>query len=132
MSFGRRFVVLGLGGVVAWYLCTLVFWAFQPPTDHVPVGIDYTRNTPQIVSVPVECNTLFRSASRANSPLPTLTVQPDGKPPLAYAYDPCSRTHREARMLFAIDTAVVLGGLALAVWLGMRSFDVPAAVIPKP
>jgi hypothetical protein len=109
-----------VGGFLAWYICTLVFWAFQPLTAHVPVGIDYTRQTPKEISVEVRCSTPLRAASRGPSPLPALTAQPEGKPPLAYAYDPCSRTHREARRLFVLDTAVLLGGISLAVWLAIR------------
>ncbi len=94
MSSARRVALIGFGGVLLWYLCTTVFWAIQPLTDHVPVGIDQTRKNPQEISVRVECNTLFRSAARGDAPLPTLTAQPKRDPPippLAYAYEPCAR-----------------------------------------
>jgi hypothetical protein len=120
MSSGRRFAMIAMGGLLAWYICTVVFWAFQPLTENVPVGVDYTRKNPHEISVPVTCSTLFRAASRRSSPLPALTAQPAGKPPLAYAYDPCVRTHRQARALFVLDTAVVLAGIALALWLSIR------------
>jgi hypothetical protein len=110
-------------------LCTLVFWAFQPLVDHVPVGVDYNRKNPQEIAVRVECNTLFGSAARADSPLPTLPVQPTRVPPLpplAYAYVPCSRTHREARVLFVVDTVVAVGVMSVAVWLVVRRFGVAA------
>jgi hypothetical protein len=120
MSSGRRMAMIAIGGLLAWYICTLVFWAFQPLTENVPVGVDYTRKNPREISVAVKCSTLFRATSRRSSPLPALTAQPVGKPPLAYAYDPCIRTHRQARALFVLDTAVVLAGVALAVWLTIR------------
>jgi hypothetical protein len=131
MSSGRRFATIAVGGLLAWYMCTLVFWAFQPLTDHVPVGVDYTRKNPHQISVEVKCSTLFRRASRGASPLPALTAQPVGNPPLAYAYNPCTRTHREARELFVLDTAVVLGGIALAVWLAVRERVGTPAVGPS-
>ena len=111
--------MIAVGGLLAWYVCILVFWAFQPLIDDVAVGVDYTRAKPQAISVEVKCSTLFRAASRGPSPLPALTTQPVGSPPLAYAYEPCTRTHRQARALFLVDTAVLLGGIALAVWLAV-------------
>jgi hypothetical protein len=124
MSSERRFAVIGVGGVLAWYLFMLVFWAIQPFTDAVPVGVDYTLTAPHAISVKVQCNTLFRTDPR-QGPLPTLKPQPDGKPTLVFAHEPCARRHREAQALFVLDTAVVVVCVSVAVWLSRRRSTAP-------
>jgi hypothetical protein len=124
MSSERRFAMIGVGGVLAWYVCTVVFWAIQPFTDVVPVGVDSTLTAPHEISVAVRCNSLFRAEPR-RAPLPTLKPQPDGKPPLAFAHEPCARRHWEARAVFALDTAVVVVCVSVAVWLGKRRSTTP-------
>lgn len=119
----NRTARLVLGGIVLWYAATLGFWAVRPLSDTVPVGVDNTLKTPASVSVHVSCHTLFRSAPRSNSPLPTLTAQPVGQPPLAYSHTPCVRTHSEARRLFAFDTLCAIGAIALVLWLVRRGGD---------
>ncbi len=47
------------GGTIVWYVCILFFWALQPLSDAVPVGVDYAHVPPVFVSVTVECNSLF-------------------------------------------------------------------------
>jgi hypothetical protein len=115
----RRLALVGAAAIV-WYVCILAFWALQPLTDSVPVGVDNTLKTPANVSVSVKCNTLFDSAPRVESPLPTLKVQPEGSPPLAFQREPCVSVHTQARIVFALDSILflaVLGGLG---WLVLR------------
>jgi hypothetical protein len=126
MSPGRRFVVLAAAAAVVWYVCILIFWAVQPLTDAVPVGVDYTLKPPRQSSVTVDCNTLFAGSARDNSPLPALAVQPKTIPPLApvaplaYAHEPCIKVHHQARILFVLDTALTVAGLPCCVWLALR------------
>jgi hypothetical protein len=123
MSSGRRFVVLAAVAAVVWYACILIFWALQPLTDAVPVGVDYTLKPPRQSSVTVDCNTLFAGSARDNSPLPALAVQPKTVPPiapLAYAHEPCIKVHHQARILFALDTALTVAVLPCCVWLVVR------------
>jgi hypothetical protein len=110
----------GLAALVVWYGCTLLFWAVRPLHDLVPVGVDNTLAPPAAVSIRVKCNTLFSSSVRSAAPLPALNAQPPPQPALAYNHTPCERTQKEARVLFALDTVVAAGCLALLVWLALR------------
>jgi hypothetical protein len=124
MFAGRRFAFIGAAGAAFWYICLFVFWALQPLSDSVPVGVDYTGDTPVNVSVSVDCNTLFGSAARPDEPLPTLKVQPEGKLPLGFQRNPCVLVQDHARIVFVLDTvafAAVMGGLAFVVLRGRRS-----------
>lgn len=105
---------------VVWYLCIVVFWAAKPMNDAVPVGIDFSLSTPAFVSVPVQCQGVFDSASRDNSPLPTLNVQPIGKPKLVFNREPCVIVHHQARIVFAVDTALFAVVVLTFGWLTLR------------
>lgn len=120
MIAGRRFALIGTAAVVVWYVVVLVVWAFQPLTDAVPVGVDYTLKTPKPVSVTVDCNRLFDSTPRDDVPLPALTVQNVGDPPLAFQRTPCAVVHGHARLIFGLDTAVFAAVVALYVLLTIR------------
>jgi hypothetical protein len=123
MTSGRRPILLVAGGVLLWYVCTLLFWALQPLSDTVPVGVDYNVAERRRVSITVECNTVFSGDARDGSPLPALAPQPGTAPPLAFPRDPCVRVHSQARRLLVFDTAVaaVLLGAAVALWRRGRS-----------
>ncbi len=69
----------------------------------------------------VECNNLLASSPRSDAPLPELTPQPAGKPPLAYPREPCVFVHGDARRAFAIDILVVVVALAALAYLRRRS-----------
>ena len=120
MTPGRRSVLIAAGGVTVWYVCTLILWAFQPLTDAVPAGVDYTLKQPSPVSIEVECNTLFARADREGSPLPALNAQPSDKPPLAYSRQSCTQVHQQARILFFLDTTLVLFLFSVGAWLTLR------------
>jgi hypothetical protein len=120
MTSGRRSVLIAAGAVTVWYVCTLILWAFQPLTDAVPVGVDYTLKQPSPVSIDVECNTLFARAAREGSPLPALKAQPTDNPPLAYSRESCTQVHQQARILFFLDTTLVVVLLSVGGWLAFR------------
>jgi len=84
----RRVALIGALATVVWYLLVLIFWALQPLSDSVPVGIDYTKVPAAPVSVTVECQSLFASAPLGNEPLPTLKEQPKNAPELAFQREP--------------------------------------------
>ena len=109
-----------MAGLLAWFVCILLVWAVRPIEDRVPVGVDNTLKTPHAVSIAVSCTTLFASAVRNGAPLPALTPQPAGQPPLAYGHTPCDTAHGQARALFVFDTVFVIVGLAALVWLERR------------
>jgi hypothetical protein len=118
MVAGRRFALLGLVASVVWFGCVLGFWALRSMTDSVPVGIDYTLTVPKAVSVKVDCQGLFDSAARDDSPLPVLKVQPTGKPPLAFQREPCAEVQQQGRLVFALDCAAFA---AVVVGVGLLS-----------
>ncbi|MCX6540456.1 MAG: hypothetical protein NTX77_02485 [Actinobacteria bacterium] len=108
----RRYLILSGVAVIAWYLCVLFLWAAQPLSDSVPVGVSKETGAP--VSQSVSCYTLFASTSRSTEPLPLLGES------LTYSRMPCTRVHTHARIVFAIDTLVLLAVLALLVVVAKR------------
>jgi hypothetical protein len=119
MFAGRRFALIGTVAAVVWYVC-IVVWATQSATDSVPVGIDQTLAIPKLVSVSVKCNGLFDGTARDNSPLPALKAQPKDKPALKFQREPCDVVHNQARLLFALDTALFAGVFVCFVWFFIR------------
>ena len=111
---GKR---LGLAALaVAAYACILVgVWAARPLHDSVPVGTDWTPTLAvpplpqQLVSQRVTCNTLFSGDARPDEPLPELTPQPKGLPPLAFEREPCTLVHTDARRNLAINLIAIVG-----------------------
>jgi hypothetical protein len=119
MFAGRRFALIGTVVAVVWYVC-IVAWATQSTSDSVPVGVDRNLVPPKLVSVSVTCQGVFDSASRDDSPLPALDVQPKNSPPLKFQREPCLVVHQQARIVFALDTALFGGVLACSVYLAVR------------
>ena len=65
--------------------------------------------------------TVLCSSSPRSAPLPELTPQPAGKPPLTYPREPCVFVHGDARRALAIDMLVVIAALATLAYLRRRS-----------
>jgi hypothetical protein len=128
MFAGRRYALIGMAGTIGWYACVVIFWAVQSLSDVVPVGTDYTPKTPTAVSVSVDCNGLFDSAPRGDSPLPALKAQPEGKPKLAFQREPCGVVHDHARTVFILDTAFFGAVVGSFVWLTFRRRRITAAI----
>jgi hypothetical protein len=111
----RRFIVLGVVVLSVWFVLSVVA-TVRPQADAVPVGTDHTAEPARLVSVEVACNGPFDSPARADGPLPVLTPQPAGRPPLEFQRPPCELVQRNARLLLGVDVAffvLVLGGGAL-------------------
>ena len=123
-SSGRRalwWVVAALAIFGCWLFGA---WARVPLHDAVPVGIDYAPTTfvppgaPRLLSVRVECNSLFAAGSRrAGTPLPSLPVQPPNRPELAFQRVPCELVHGDARKVLVLDTAMTVLGLGACFFL---------------
>ena len=98
-----------MGGLLltAWFVVVAI-WAVRPQSDAVPVGTDYTLSPPRLVSVDVQCNSLFDSTPGPDEPLPTLTPQVAPNPQLAFQRTPCELVHTNARIVLAIDVAFYL------------------------
>jgi len=121
----RRILLIAAGAVAVWYIVILFSWAVRPLSDSVPVGTDYTLKQPRLVSVAVDCNSLFDSTS-SDAQLMMLKTQPPGQPPLAYQREACTLVQRDARIVFALDTLgaiVVISGL---LYFGLRTPKEPA------
>jgi len=110
MSRTRRNLLLVAGAIGIWYIVILFTWALQPLEDSVPVGVN-KDNTP--VSVTVQCNTLFASTPH-DGELPDLDVHQE------YNRAPCDVVQSDARKIFALDTLVAVGGVAVLVGFAVR------------
>ena len=121
----RRILVIAAGAVAIWYLVVLFTWAVRPLSDAVPVGTDYTLKTPRLVSVTVDCNSLFESPA-SDAQLMVLKEQTPDHSPLVYNREACTLVQRDARIVFALDTLgaiVVISGL---LYFGLRTPKEPA------
>lgn len=131
----RRALLISAAALVAWYVCVLLLWAVQPLSDAVPIGVDYSPNTlvppkpEKQISQTVDCNSLFASSAKDLSPLPTLPVQPKGRPLLTYSRGACSAAQRDARIVLGLNTVFVLVGLA---GLGMLARRLNSHPLPPP
>jgi hypothetical protein len=117
MNQRTRWLSIAAAGLAIWFILVLVFWAIRPLSDTVPVGSKGKDQPP--ISQTVKCNTLFSSEARDQSALP------DVEPPLAYTRGACGKVHRQAQIIFAVDTLLTLIGLGIigAVELRGRRHD---------
>lgn len=109
----RRILLIAAAAVAVWYLVVLFSWAVRPLSDSVPVGTDWTLKQPRLVSVTVDCNSIFDSTP-SDAQLLYLKPQPPTQPPLEYQREACTLVQRDARIVFALDTLgtiVVMSGL---------------------
>ena len=123
----RRIAAWVLAGACAWYLAVILLWAVRGMTDRVSVGIDYSVANPQAAVVAVECRSPISSFARSDGPLPPLASQPAGRPPLRYEHAPCAQTHRDARLLLILDSAL----FALLGIVTLRSFQQGSVRAPR-
>lgn len=108
----RRYLIGTAAVLIGWYLCVIFLWAVKPLTDSVPVGI--VKDTNSTVSQEVKCTTLFSSAARSTAPLPAV------EKPLAYTRSACGVVHSQARIVFAVDTFVLLLLLGALIVIAVR------------
>ena len=126
MSATAKRLRLAAVALFVYSVVLLTFWAARPLHDLVPVGIDRTPTVAvppqpeQAISQSVECNSLFASEPRPGESLPKLKPQPKGQPALAYQRDPCQHVHSEARLVFVIDSFVVLALIGLLAFRAVR------------
>ena len=119
-------------GLIAWFAVTVV-WASRPLSDSVPIGKDAAG---KIVVAEVRCNTVFDGSAMDASNMPTI-VNPDDAPATGtnpvivqpidapndweFPREPCSQVHSEARLLFGINVAVFVLGLAALGFVASRT-----------
>jgi hypothetical protein len=119
----RRYLIGTAVVLIGWYLCVIFLWAVKPLSDSVPTGVVKETNTS--VSQAVSCHSLFSSSARGTSALPTVAE------PLAYQRSACSLVHSDARVMFAIDTLLLVLALAALVVIAVRlSRDTDTSVVP--
>ena len=137
----RRIVVVVIGVALAWYAAVVAGWAARPLDDTVPVGnlpgweqVLRAEGAPPpvpvapgaVVTREVRCGSLF-DGDRLDGPLPELPF------PQAFNREPCELIRGDARLVFAIDTIVLvlilLGGVLLLLRLRGRPDEPP---LPTP
>lgn len=101
----NRLFLLAGAALVVWYVVVIV-WAVRPLSDSVPIGLDPDGRP---MSQTVECRDLFAGTS-TDGALPIVAA------PNEYTRGACSAVQRDARLVFGLDTAAfVLGVAALVV-----------------
>lgn len=131
----RTRILLGVSlGLIAWFAVTVV-WASRPLSDSVPIGKGADT---KVVVANVQCNTLFDGTAMEANELPVivtaedaLTMEPidapvivtpaDAPAPWALPRMPCTQVHDEARLLFGINVAVFVLGLAATAFVATRT-----------
>ena len=114
----RTRILLGVTlGLVAWFAVTVV-WATRPLSDSVTIGKD---GEGKVVVATVTCNTLFDDTAMDANEMPTI-VTPEGiTPEWALPRAPCTEVHDEARLLFGINVAVFVLGIAALGFVASRT-----------
>ncbi len=121
---GKRWIVVALVAVTAWFAASMVFWADKPLHDYAPTGKILNAATPDPddtidTSIRVTCASPWSSSIRT-APLPALDA------PRAYQDTPCASSHRDGRMILFLDIAVfVLAMAGGAFLLTRRTADEP-------
>jgi hypothetical protein len=125
----RRIVLIVLGAVVAWYVVIVLAWATRPLDDTVPVG-----NLPaweEVEPVPgadapvpigvnvvetetIRCNSLF-DGDALDGALPELPF------PQVFNREPCTLMRSNARLMFVVDTIVLVAALVGGTVLLLRA-----------
>ena len=123
MARTNRLILLVGAALTVWYVVVLV-WALRPLHDAVPIGLDADSRP---VSQTVECHDLF-AATPGGGSLPVVA------PPNEYTRGACATVQRHARLVFGIDTAALLLGLAALVLVRRRArrlaADEPPVLVP--
>ena len=136
MSTAAKSLSLIAVGVLVYFVLLVTLWAARPLEDYVFVGVDWTPTTevpPQSQKERwqrVECNTVFDSEPRSDEPLPALTPQPEGRQALAYPQDVCEHVHSNGRLMFVVDTVIVLVALAVIAVIALRLRSQQSPVAP--
>ena len=124
MSRRTRILVWGGAALVAWFAFVTVRWAMQPLDDTMAVGLDAKT---EMVYRHVECGTLFDSNALGGRPLPALATPEGVEQQWAFPRSPCALVQDQARILFGIDVATFMLGIAalIAVFVRTRRPAVP-------
>lgn len=124
MSQRTRWLSFAAAGVLVWFALVVGVWAIRPLSDTVPVGVNADRVP---VTQKIRCHTLFESSARDDTALPTLPLSPVPLPrdvrELAYTRSACGEVHRQAQIIFAVNTLltiVALAGIAVVALRGRR------------
>ena len=125
---GKKWIVVFLVAVTAWFAASMVFWAGKPLHDYAPTGAILNIVTPDPndtvdTSVRVTCAPPW-SASIRTAPLPVLEA------PLSYQDTPCASSHRDGRLILFLDIAVFVLALAAGSYLLTRRTTVEAPLKP--
>lgn len=130
MSRRTRILVWVGVALVAWFAFVTVRWAMQPLDDTMAVGLDADG---AMVYRHVECGTLFDSDALGGKPLPALETPEGVGQQWAFPRSPCALVQDQARLLFGIDVATfVLGVAALVVVFVRQRRQFSRSPLPQP
>ena len=122
---GKRWIVVFLVALTAWFGASMAFWANKPLYDYAPTGAILNTATPDPVdtietSERVTCTSPWSSSIRTE-PLPAVVA------PRAYQDTPCASSHRDGRLILFLDIGVFVLAMAGGVFLLSRrtTFEPP-------
>jgi len=118
MSRRTRILVWVGVALIAWFAFVTVRWAMQPLDDTMAVGLDADS---AMVYRHVECGTLFDSNALGGKPLPALETPEGVEQQWAFPRSPCALVQDQARLLFGIDVATFVLGVAALIAVFVRA-----------
>jgi hypothetical protein len=104
MSRRTRILLWVSLGLAAWFAVT-IYWATQPLTDSVPVGLDKDGKA---AVLEVQCNNLFDATAVDASAVPEVVTPVGVEHPWEMTREPCTLVHDQAQVLFGINVVVFL------------------------
>ena len=126
MAQRTRLLVLAAVVLVGWFTFITLTWAIQPLSDSMTVG----KNTEgEFIVQRTACGSLFDSSPTAGQPVPVLETPEGVTPDWAHPRPPCELVHEQARVLFGINVAVLLLGLAAVAIIAVRTRSRPATLV---
>lgn len=118
-SAGKKWIVVALVAVTAWFGASMAFWVDEPLHDYAPTGNVPNLGTPDPndtveTSIRVACRSPWSASAGPLDDLPVLEA------PRAYQDTPCAASHRDARLILFLDIAVVALAFAAGAFLLTR------------
>lgn len=115
----RTRILIGVGvALVAWFAFVTIRWAMQPLDDTMAVGLNANK---EMVYRHVGCGSLFDSDALGGKAAPALETPAGVTQQYSYPRSPCVLVHDQARILFGIDAAMFVLGIAALTVVVMRT-----------
>ena len=125
---GKRWIVVALVAVTAWFAASMALWVNEPLRDYAPTGRILNIATPDPkdtidTSIQVTCASPWSSSIRS-APLPVVVA------PRSYQDTPCASSHRDGRLILFLDIAVFVLAMAGGAFLLTRRTAVEPPLKP--